>query len=552
MLKIKLVFLLSVTCFLIIIIKLFYIQVLNTQSYSGDYLQTQKISAKRGKIFDSHKKPIVVNQTKYLLYAEPKKIEEKSDLVRDIDKILQVGEATLEAKIDEKKDWVRVQSGISEEAKESILKLKLSGIGLQEEPARMYVESSSSAHLVGFVGKNSDGNDVGYFGVEGFYEQELQGLPGVIKSERDLIGRPIFFGTQQRVDSQNGGDLILTIDNAVQALVKKKLLKALELYRAKEGCVIIADPYTMKIISLVCLPDFDPENYYKFSEDFFKNPAISNVYEPGSIFKPLVMAAAIEQRAVKPDDLFNEKGPVSVGEHIIRTWNEKYEGKISMTRILEKSSNVGMVHIGEKLGNNKLYDSLQKYQFGKITEIDIQGETSGYLKPKKEWYLIDFATATFGQGIAVTPIQMIRAFASIINGGYLMRPYVVEAIVTNNVERKQEPKVVQRVVGERTSQIIKKMLVSTVENGEVKWLKPEGYKIGGKTGTAQIPIQGYYDPAKTIASFIGFAPAEMPKFIGLTILREPEASPWGSETAAPLFFDIAKELLLYYNIAPNQ
>lgn len=551
MLKIKILFLLFVVVFFAVIIKLFYIQVLNSHSYSGDYLQTKKIYPTRGKIFDIHGQPLAVNETKYLLYVEPKKVEKKNYLIKDIDNILHLGEATIEARIDDQKDWVRVTSGVTKENKEAIVRLNIPGVGFQEEEDAYYPESSLSAHLVGFVGKNTEGQNIGYVGVEGYYEKELAGLPGLVKSEKDLIGRPIFFGIQNKVDPQNGGDLILTVDNAVQTIVKKKLASAIELYKAKDGCVIMADPYSMKIISLVCLPDFDPENYYKFGEDFFKNSAISDLFEPGSIFKPLIMAAAIESKAVKPDEIFNETGPVNIADSTIKTWNDKYEGKITMTRILEKSSNVGMVYVGGKLGNERLYNYIQKYQFGKPTQIDLQGEVSGYLRPKDQWYPIDFSTVTFGQGIAITPIQMLRAFASIINGGNLYQPYVVDSIVADGIERKQQPKLVGRVVSERTSEIMKKMLESTVENGEIKWLKPIGYTIGGKTGTAQIPIKGQYDPYKTNASFIGFAPVDKPKFIAMVILREPQSSQWGSETAAPLFFDIAKDVLLYYNIAPE-
>ncbi|MBI5122447.1 penicillin-binding protein 2, partial [Candidatus Roizmanbacteria bacterium] len=347
-------------------------------------------------------------------------------------------------------------------------------------------------------------------------------------------------------------DLILTIDKTVQEISKKKLLAGLDLYKAKKGCVITADPKTMAILSLVCLPDYDLEKYYLFSEDYYKNSAISDLFEPGSVFKPLIMAAALEEKKIKPNDIYNETGQVAVGEYNIKTWNDKYEGKISMTRILEKSSNVGMVYVGEKLGNKKIYDYLGKYGFGQNTGVDLEGEASGYLKPQTNWYQIDYSTVTFGQGIAITPIQMIRAFASIINGGYLMRPYLVQRIVSGNKVTEIKPKIERKVISPLTSEIIKKMLISTVENAEAKWDRPKGYKIGGKTGTAQVPIKGHYDPSKTIASFIGFAPANDPKFLTLVVLYEPQTSPWGSETAAPLFFEIAKQLIVYYNISPSQ
>ena len=550
--KIKLVFLFFILFYLAIIIRLFMLQVINSPENKSPYLKTNKLTPIRGRIYDKFNHPLVLNQNSYLLYLEPKKIIDKDKLINSLSNSLEVTEASISAKIDMSKYWLSIQSGLTQEQKDKIQKLNLKGIGFDYQTKRFYPEASLSAHLLGFLGKNDQGEDVGYLGLEGFYNRDLQGLPGFVETERDIIGRPILIGVQQRVESENGRDLVLTIDKTVQEISKKKLLEGLDLYKAKKGCIITADPKTMAILSLVCLPDYDLEKYYLFSEDFYKNSAISDLFEPGSIFKPLIMAAALEEKKIKPNDTYNETGQVSIGEYNIKTWNDKYEGKISMTRILEKSSNVGMVYVGEKLGSKKIYDYLGKYGFGQTTNIDLQGEASGYLKPKADWYPIDYSTVTFGQGIAVTSIQMIRAFASIINGGNLMKPYLVQKIVSENKITEIKPKVEKRVISQLTSEIIKKMLVSTVENAEAKWNLPKGYVIGGKTGTAQIPIKGHYDPSKTIASFIGFAPASDPKFITLVVLYEPQTSPWGSETAAPLFFEIVKQLIVYYNISPSR
>lgn len=551
MIKPKLLFTLFLLFYAAILVKLFYLQVLQTSSTEVTYLKTNKIPPERGKIYDRNGEPLAVNNTTYLLYIEPKLIKNKDEVKYKLDSLLHIGDATLEAKFDETKDWMPIQGKINKEQKQKILSLGLKGIGFEDEYQRYYPEGSLSAHLLGFVGKDTGGEDVGYFGIEGFYDKELVGLPGVMKTDRDIFGKPILIGTQQKLDPINGRDLYLTIDSSIQEFVKKKLITALETYKAKEGCIIVTNPNTLEILALTCLPDFDAEHYYEFTEEFFKNPAISNLYEPGSTFKPFIMSAAIEEKKIKPDDFYNESGPIGVTGYTIRTWNNKYEGKISMTHILEKSSNVGMVYVGQKLGNDKIFSYLEKYGFGKDTGIDLQGEATGYLKPRNSWYPIDFATVTFGQGIAVTPIQMVQAFSSLINGGKLLEPYVVKKVVFQQEEKIIEPTVKRTVMSKKTSDIIKKMLLSTVEKGEVKWLIPKGYKIAGKTGTAQIPIEGHYDPSKTVASFIGFAPVTNPKFLALVILREPKTSPWGSETAAPLFFEIAKELLVYYNIAPE-
>ena len=550
--KIKIIFLFFIVFYIAIVAKLFILQVIHSPTNKSSYLKITQINPVRGKIFDKKNQPLVLNQNSYQLYLEPKKINDKDRLVRSLSEVLEIPDASISAKINMSKYWLALQNGLTQEQKDKIDKLNLKGVGFDYQTKRFYPEASLSAHLLGFLGKNDKSEDVGYLGLEGFYDRDLRGLPGFVEMERDIIGRPILIGVQQRVEPENGRDLILTIDKTVQEISKKKLLEGLDLYKAKKGCVITANPETMAILALVCLPDYDLDKYYQFSEDFYKNSAIADLYEPGSVFKPLIMAAALEEKKIKPNDIYNETGQVAIGEYNIKTWNDKYEGKISMTRILEKSSNVGMVYIGEKLGEKKIYEYLEKYGFGQYTNIDLEGESSGYLKPKSDWYPIDYATVTFGQGIAISPIQMIRAFASIINGGFLMKPYIVQKITSGNKVTEIKPKMERRVVSSLTSETIKKMLVSTVENAEARWSRPKGYVIGGKTGTAQVPIKGHYDASKTIASFIGFAPAVEPKFLTFVVLYEPKSSPWGSETAAPLFFEIAKDLIVYYNISPTR
>lgn len=534
----------------VILVKLFFVQILASEKYtSNNYLQTQKIVPLRGEIFDTNNQPLALNKTTYQLEAEPKLIKDKSNIVKAIDNVLHIGEATLEAKIDMHKDWVPITGNVSKEKRDILAKLNLPGLDFSEEMKRFYPEGSMSAQLVGFVGKTDNGDDQGYFGLEGFYQKDLAGLPGVLKTERDLLGNPIVIGVQEKLEGDDGRNLVLTIDKNVQRIAKTHLKDGMEKYGAQEGCVIIADPNTMAILGMSCLPDYDPETYYKFTEKEFQNSAISMLYEPGSIFKPLIMAAALQERVLRPDDTMDETGPIKIGEYQIQTWDNKYEGKITMTRILEKSSNVGMVYVGKKLGDKKVLEYLKKYGLGQTTGIDLQGEVPGFMRSDNSWYPIDYATATFGQGIVVTPIQMIRAFSAIINGGHLMRPYIVKQMISSNGDiNNVKPQETSRILDDRTSLLIRKMLESTVQHGEIKPDIPEGYSEGGKTGTAQIPISGHYDASKTIASFIGFAPVDKPKFVVLISLKEPSSSIYGSETAEPLFFNIAKDLFVYYNI----
>ena len=289
-----------------------------------------------------------------------------------------------------------------------------------------------------------------------------------------------------------------------------------------------------------------------FDRMLYKNPVVGSTYEPGSTFKPLVMATAIDNNLVKPDTEMDEDGPVQVGPYFIRTWNNKYNGKITMTQVLERSSNVGMVFVARKLGRDKLIQAIKDYGFGRSTDIDLEDETSPTLRPDDDWKEIDEYTASFGQGIAVTPIQMVRAVAALANGGKMMEPHIVSEIRDSKGKTVTiKPKVVREVVRPETASIVTEMMVSAVENGDAKWAKPKGYRIAGKTGTAQIPVAGHYDESKTIASFVGFAPADKPKFVILVTLREPTSSPWGSETAAPLFFSIARDLFTYWGVPPQ-
>ncbi len=536
-----------------IVIKLFYIQVLASSSYTpNNYLRSSRIEPSRGNIYDRNNEPLAVNQSYYTLFSEPKNVTDSWKLLKQIDEVTHIGEATLEGRFKKEKQWVPLAYNLTEDQKKDLEKREIAGIGFDEYKKRYYPEASIAAQLLGFVGKDDEGDSVGYFGIEGFYHKDLEGLPGILKTERDIIGRPIVIGTQNRLKGENGRDLILTIDKTSQMIVKRELKAAIEKYRAKSGCVTVANPNTGEILAMTCLPDFDPDEYAKFTQHEFRNPIISDTFEPGSIFKPLIVAAALEEKAIKADDTFNEKGPVKIGQYYIRTWNDEYNGTISISRILQTSSNVGMVHIGEKLGNEKILAYLGKYGLGKATGIDLQGEVSPSIKPKKLWYPVDYATVTFGQGIAVSQIQMITAFSSLVNGGWLMKPYVVKELVGENGEvKKIESKKVRQIISEKTSKEIKKMLEETVKHGEAKWNVPDGYRIGGKTGTAQIALEGKYDATKTNASYIGFAPITNPQFIMLVTLNQPETSQWASETAAPLFFKIAKDLFVEYNIAPN-
>jgi cell division protein FtsI/penicillin-binding protein 2 len=304
---------------------------------------------------------------------------------------------------------------------------------------------------------------------------------------------------------------------------------------------------------MASLPSFDPAKYSEYSNSLFKNPVISDSFEPGSIFKVLVMAAGLDDNVVKPDTTCDIcSGPLKVDKYTIRTWNDKYHPNISMTDVMVNSDNVGMSFVGQKLGADTLYDYLHKFGIGEKTGIDLQGEAAPKLREKGTWNVVDLATASFGQGVAVTGMEMVRAVAAIANGGYLVTPTVVEAIKGDGWEQKVKSDPPTRIISQQAAEETTQMMVQAAENGEAKWCRIPGFNVAGKTGTAQIPVAGHYDVTNTNHSFIGFAPAGNPKFVMLVTLKSPTSSPWAAETAAPLWYSIAKDLFPYLGIQPGQ
>lgn len=560
-----------------ILVRLFYWQVIAAENLSAigesQLKTTIEIPQMRGEIKTSDGFPLVTNKTTYLVFAYKPQLEIDISLVADsLAPILApnlIEEAStsanalpehpeslarekLFAKLSrEDVLWIPLVRNAQSWQKEEIQKLKLEGVGLEPSFTRDYPEATMAASLLGFVGSDIAGNPKGYFGIEGLYDLELKGRPGLIRHERDASGKPILIGQFAELEAKDGRNLVLNLNRALQRIVEKKLEEGLKKYQAKSGEVIILEPKTGAVVAMASLPTYDPANFFRFDQQQFKNPVVSETYEPGSSFKVLIMSAALDTNTVTEETkcpICN--GPVNIGGYTIRTWNNQYHPESTIHDVIQNSDNVGMVFVGSKLGAEKLYEYLVRFGIGEKTGIDLEDETAASLRAKKDWKEIDVATASFGQGIAVTGIQMARAVAAIANQGVLLTPQVVQRVEGDKTVEIQ-PKVVRRVISEDTAEKIKGMMVNAVENGEAKWAKPKGYKIAGKTGTAQIPVAGHYDEEKTIASFVGFAPPNNPKFVMLVKLREPQSSPWGSETAAPLWFSIAKELFFYYGIQPE-
>ncbi len=565
--RINFVFIFFLLCFLVVAYKLFFWQIIKGKGLSdsarGQYQVGQIVDAPRGNILAADGSIWVARRDAWLLFAEPPNLKEKPDkiaekisplLVEDLEDKNTVFEKfqILNSLLNKKGSmWIPLEHKISSDVKKNIEALDFDGIGFEKEEIRHYPEASAAAQVLGFVGKNEEGENVGYFGLEGYYDLTLSGKKGYREGDKDAKGSQILLGNFKEASALSGVDLITSIDKTIQLSLEKKLKEGIERYGAEGGSVVVMDPKSGKILGMTSYPSFDPAKYNEYGDKFFKNPLISDTFEPGSIFKVIIMASALDAKAVEPDTVCDIcSGPLKVDKYEIETWDRKYYPNSTMADVILHSDNVGMAFVGQKIGADTLYDYLDRFGIGHETGIDLQGEVSISLRKKGTWNIVDLATATFGQGVAVTGIEMIRAVSAIANDGLMPVPHVVTTLKGENWREEIKTKT-ERVISEEAANKMTAMMVNAAKNGESKWTSLRGFSVAGKTGTAQIPISGHYDPTSTNASFVGFSPAEDPKFIMLVTLNKPQTSQWASETAAPLWYSIAKDLFLYFGIQPD-
>jgi cell division protein FtsI (penicillin-binding protein 3) len=556
--RLSLLLLAFTIAFFLVICKLFYWQIIDAKRLAtlaaAQYHTKRETSASRGKILSQDNYPLVLNTKAYLLYVNPQSLEMSPfELADKLKSFIDVEKIDFKAVSDKKYLWYPLAKQVSTETKEEIEKLKIDALGFEESEVRFYPEGSSSAQLLGFVGEDEAGKKKGYFGLEGYYDHEIRGKEGAKYYEKDALGRPISLTQVFEEKPIAGRNLVLNLDRSLQFFAEQHLKKGIEKSGAISGSVVVMDPHSGAVLAMASHPSYDPARYFLYDEDLFRNPVISSSFEPGSIFKVVAMSAGIDSGAVRPTDTCPIcSGPRQIYDYSIKTWNEKYYPNSSMTDIIVHSDNVGMTYVSEKMGLNRFYDYLKKFGIGERTGIDLQGEIAPPLREKKNWREIDLATASFGQGIAVTPIQILTAVSAIANGGTLYQPQVVKKIFEDSGSITINPVVRGKPISSNTAKAVTEMMVAMVENNNTRNYRPEGYRIAGKSGTAQIPVVGKYDPTKTNTSFIGFAPADNPRFSMLVTLREPKSSQWAEATAAPIWFDIAKEIFRLWEIPPSE
>ncbi|MSQ61875.1 MAG: penicillin-binding protein 2 [Dehalococcoidia bacterium] len=433
----------------------------------------------------------------------------------------------------------------------SVIEARIPGVQAVQGSRRIYPEGNLAAALIGFVGKDPRGLS----GIEADYDAVLAGKPGEAIFDRDSMGNEIVIGRREVTAARPGSDLALTIDRDLQRWIEPALDKAIAAYKAKGGSIIIEDPKTGAILAMASRPSFDllrPETANGDQLDLFRNRVVTDMYEPGSVFKLITMAAAIDKGLVNPNTTYVDSGVLNLYGQEIRNWDLMAYGTQTMTQVLQNSLNIGAAWIADKLNPSNFYAAVAAFGFSEPTGSGLAGEAAGtYRTPTdREWTVVDLATNSFGQAIAVTPLQMINAVCAIVNGGNLMRPYVVREIDGPTSRQITQPQVIRRVISEKSSRTMRKMMDDTVNGKPGHAAQLRDYTAGGKSGTANISSSSGYS-SSTIASFVGIAPADEPRFVMLVKIDNPADGQSGAAVAAPIFAALAPRILAHLGVPPE-
>ncbi len=518
----------------------------------------QELNSHRGKILamDSSNGEITelaINIEKFNVNVVPKNVKDAKDVSEKLSPLLDISENEIFDLIDNDKLYIPpIKKRVDKDLADKIIDLKLAGVLISAEDARYYPEHTLASNILGFVNFEGEGK----YGLEGYYNAQFKGEEGTVEALRDTHGRIISSDIAQEVN--DGSSLLLTIDINVQYMAEEKIKDAKEKFSADGASIIIMNPRDGSIIAMATDKTYDPNNFNEvakdFGQSFFNNSIISDTWEPGSIFKPVVMGAGIDSGKLDYNTIETFSNMTVVQGYEIKTAENKAFGRQTMTQVLENSDNVGMVWVGNQMGNDTMYDYLDNFGFGKKTNIDLESESSGSLLEKKKWRDIHRATISFGQGVAVTPLQMALSYSVLANGGVLYKPYIVKKIIKpDGKEINTEKKIINdKVISQETSEKVKKMLVSVVKNGHAQKAQMDGYLVGGKTGTAQIPSSsGGYKENEYNHAFAGFFPVDDPQFVMIVRVDSPKGFKYAESTAVPTFADMARWLVNYYEILPN-
>ena len=540
--------------------RLFYLQILNHKFYQSLALGQQagfsEVLGRRGQIYFQNSqdskgasgsediKNLAINRDVWTLSVICENILNKKEFANKVGEIIGEKSDVLFSLVNSRQGYAIIKKNLTDDEISKLKKINLKGISLQSTVARSYPQNDFAAHVIGFI--NGDG--VGQYGIEGYYNDILSGRSGIKEQKKGL-------GTIGQDDQTNldGSDLYLTIDYNIQFQAESLLRQAKKDIDIDSGQIIVLKPDSGRILAMANFPSFDLNQYGKEKDvAIFQNTCVQKIFEPGSVEKPFTMSAAINEGKITPDTTYTDYGFLKIGPATIHNFDKKTYGKQTMTGVLEKSINTGAVFAEKSLEAKVYLDYLDRFAFNQKTGIDLQGESYSQNNILKQGREINLATSSFGQGIEMTPIQLAVAFSAIANGGKMIKPYILDRIVNGKDEKKTVPVALSQVFSEQTASQVTTMLMSVVERGFGKSAKVPGYYLAGKTGTAEVPIKGgagYYSD-RTIQSFIGFGPALSPQFLILVKLDNPKVSA-SSLSAAPIFHNLAKYILNYWQIPPD-
>jgi cell division protein FtsI (penicillin-binding protein 3) len=550
------VLLLVMLCgFAVVLFRLVNLQVLQaaelTAKADRQHQKTVSLEGARGTIVDRHGKVLAMNMEVPSVFGIPTALESPAKTARSLSPVLRVRTDELEKKLRQDRSFVWLARKLDPEQGHRLEHMPMEGIGLVMEGRRFYPKGPLLAHVMGFAGMDGEGLE----GIERRYEPQLHGEKRVVILQRDAMGRTVFPKGQAEQVPAAGHSLVITIDEVIQYIAEKELEEAVTKARAKSGTVIVLDPQTGAVLALAISPRFDPNAVSSLTADRWRNRALTDTYEPGSTMKALVAAAALEEKVMKPGTmLYGENGRMMIANTVIHD-HEKL-GWMTFAQVIQKSSNIGAAKTGMALGDQRLYRYLQSFGFGQKTEIDLPGEVGGLVKHPREWGRRSLASISMGQEIGVTPIQMVSAVAALANGGVLMKPYVVSEVrdAQGKPLRQILPQVKRRVVSPETARTVTSILEGVVTDGTGAKAAIPGFRVAGKTGTAQKidPRTGAYSSTLFVGSFVGFVPADNPRLAMIVVIDEPQGESWGGTVAAPVFRRVGEQVLNYLGVSSDE
>lgn len=529
------------------------------------HVDNTRLPTSRGTIYAADGSVLAVDEPVWGVYAslsaderERERFQENRDeFIETVAEILDLDPDTVDERLAPGFRHVLLKHSVPIETKTQLEEADLFGLYFEEEELRIYPQGSLASHIVGFVGKDEDGNDVGNYGLEGYYAGDLLGQEGFKYEERDSKGNVIITGEYDPVIAREGKNIVLTIQSGLQARVQEALEKGVEEHEARSGSAIVMDPGTGAILAMATYPDYNPSYYWQEdSAEVFRNKAIADVYEYGSVNKVLTVSMALEEGEITPDWVCHDnEGKIEVADKTIYTWDKMPDGDLLPKDVLRFSNNVCAVQIGQTVGIERMYDYLRKFGIGDFIGIGLQDEATSYLPPLEKWTIVDLAAASFGQAISATPLQIVSAVSTIANDGVRMRPYIVSEIYDEDEQIIIQPETMGRVISEKTAKEVQDMMEQVVLDGEAKyWFqKVDQYEIAGKTGTAEIPYEdraGYYED-RTNVTFVGFSPVHDAKMIMIVRMEEPKSNSLSAYTVVPVWIDIFEKIALDLGIAPK-